>query len=233
MQEVSLCGTHEGVSADRAGVATLRADQIAQTRTALVQAARRLFGDQGFAATSVGQVAREARVTTGALYHHFRTKTELFEAVFVWTHAELMAETGEAGVSPTDEIEFLASGFEAFLNAVQRPDVRQIIVVDGPAVLGLARFTELDERDAAVVIAGLLREATASGRLSVADPDTVARLLLGALTRGALLIASAEDSATARTAVATSMRAFLNGLAPDRSAITASSRAVSARRAKQ
>ncbi len=62
---------------------SLRAEQVAQTRAALVAAGRRLFGENGFRGTSVEDLAREARVTTGALYHHFPTKTALFEAVFV------------------------------------------------------------------------------------------------------------------------------------------------------
>ena len=69
---------------------SLRAEQVAQTRGALVAAGRRLFGGNGFRATSVDDLAREARVTTGALYHHFPTKTALFEAVFVQAHTDLM-----------------------------------------------------------------------------------------------------------------------------------------------
>ena len=62
---------------------SLRAEQVAQTRAALVAAGRQLFGQRGFADTSVEEIARQARVTTGALYHHFPTKAALFEAVFV------------------------------------------------------------------------------------------------------------------------------------------------------
>ena len=70
---------------------SLRAEQVTQTRAALIAAGRRLFGENGFRGTSVEDLAREARVTTGALYHHFPTKTALFEAVFVQAHMELMS----------------------------------------------------------------------------------------------------------------------------------------------
>ena len=70
---------------------SLRAKQVAQTRDALVGAGRELFGQKGFRQTSVEDLARAARVTTGALYHHFPTKTALFEAVFEHAHTELMA----------------------------------------------------------------------------------------------------------------------------------------------
>src|SRR5580704_2731055 len=92
---------------------SLRAEQVAQTRAALVAAGRRLFGDRGFAATSVEELAREARVTTGALYHHFPTKTALFEAVFEHVHDELLGRSADAAAGASDEVDALARGFDA------------------------------------------------------------------------------------------------------------------------
>ena len=125
---------------------SLRTDQVAQTRAALVAAARHLFGRDGFAATSVDEIAREARLTTGALYHHFPNKTALFEAVFEAVHADLLEASLQAAVGAADEVELLTRGFDAFFDAVLEPDVQRIIILDAPAVLGLARFTELDEQ---------------------------------------------------------------------------------------
>src|SRR6476619_4431390 len=116
---------------------TLRAEQVAQTRAALVAAGRSLFGENGFRGTSVEDLAREARVTTGALYHHFPTKTALFEAVFVQAHMELMDASLEAAKDAGDGLEELALGFDAFLDGVLQPDVQRVLVLDGPAVLGL------------------------------------------------------------------------------------------------
>ncbi|MGP0029210.1 MAG: TetR/AcrR family transcriptional regulator [Acidimicrobiales bacterium] len=191
---------------------SLRAEQVAQTRAALVAAARHLFGRDGFASTSVEDVAREARVTIGALYHHFATKAALFETVFETVHLELLGASAVAAEGAADEVEFLNRGFEAFLDAVLEPDLQRIILVDAPAVLGLARFTELDERYAFVAIVEALRAAVQEGRLRVEDPETLARLLLGALTRGAMLIANSTDPAQTRDAVARTMRALFAGL---------------------
>ena len=96
---------------------SLRAEQVAQTRAALVAAGRRLFGRQGFAATSVDDLAREARVTTGALYHHFPNKTKLFEAVFEQAHTELMEASVQAAVGAPDEVELLADRKSTRLNS--------------------------------------------------------------------------------------------------------------------
>jgi AcrR family transcriptional regulator len=192
---------------------TLRAEQVAQTRGALIEAGRRLFGHQGFAATSVEDLAREARVTTGALYHHFATKTALFETVFESVHAELLEASARSALEATDEVDVLARGLGAFLDAVLEPDVQQIIVTDAPAVLGLARFTELDERFAFGPVVAALEAATATGALDIEDPEPLARLLFGALTRGAMLIAGSPDPESTRDAVARTIRALLAGLA--------------------
>jgi AcrR family transcriptional regulator len=203
--------------ADRSGPEderlSLRAEQVRQTRAALVAAGRRLFGRDGFAATSVEDLAREARVTTGALYHHFPNKTALFETVFEGVHAEMLEASGHAAAEASDALEALSRGFEAFLDAVLEPDVQQILVTDAPAVLGLARFTELDERYAFTEIVAALQAATAAGQLSVEDPETIARMLLGALVRGGMLIAGSEDPGQTRDSVARAIRALLAGLA--------------------
>ena len=190
--------------------ASLRAEQVAQTRAALVAAGRRLFGENGFRATSVEDLAREARVTTGALYHHFPTKTALFEAVFMQAHADLLTVSTQAAQGASSDLDELARGFDAFLDGVLQPDVQRILILDGPAVLGLARFTELDERYAHAMIVHALQAAAQAGSIEVDDPDTTTRLLLGALTRGAMLIANSPDPVKTRHDVAESMRALLN-----------------------
>src|SRR3954465_13004207 len=106
--------------------ASLRAEQVAQTRAALVAAGRRLFGDCGFRGTSVEDLAREARVTTGALYHHFPTKTALFEAVFEQAHTDMMSASTEAARGAKDGLDEVALGFDAFLDGVLQPDVQRI-----------------------------------------------------------------------------------------------------------
>jgi AcrR family transcriptional regulator len=193
---------------------SLRSEQVAQTRAALVTAGRRLFGANGFAATSVDDIAREARVTTGALYHHFPTKAAVFEAVFEQVHADLGAATLASVTQTTDPVELLIAGIGAFLDQILEPEVARIIVTDAPAVLGLARFTELDERYALAPTIAALEAANDSGALAVDDPPTLARLLFGALTRAGLLIASSPEPTATKDAVAATLGAMITGLAP-------------------
>jgi AcrR family transcriptional regulator len=194
--------------------ASLRAEQVAQTRAALVAAGRRLFGTRGFAATSVEDIAREARVTTGALYHHFATKAAVFEAVFEQVHQDLMDASRRAAEQAGDDaVALLTAGFGAFLDAVLEPEVQRIVITDAPAVLGLARFTELDERYAFAAAVEAFEAANDAGLLRVADPPTLVRLLFGALTRAGLLIASSAEPRATRDAVAATLREIISGFA--------------------
>jgi AcrR family transcriptional regulator len=207
-----MSGYTDGMTSRPRRNPTLRDEQVAQTRAALIEAGRRLFGRQGYAATSVEDLAREARVTTGALYHHFPTKTALFETVFEQVHTELLTRSADAASQAPDEIAALGVGFEAFLDGMLVPDVQRVLVTDAPAVLGLARFTELDERYVVASISTELRGAAEAGRLRAGDPDTLARLLLGALTRGSMLIAQSPTPREARDAVVQSLHLLLAGL---------------------
>lgn len=177
-------------------------------------AARELFGRKGYAATSVEEIASEAGVTIGALYHHFATKTALFETVFEELHIELLDASGRAAAQGKDPLDMLALAFEAFLDAVLEPAVQRIAITDATAVLGLERFTELDEKYAFGAIVEALKAARTEGAVEVKDPETVARLLLGAITRGGMLIANAKDPRRTRNAVARSLRELLAGLSP-------------------
>src|SRR6201995_1548652 len=185
---------------------SLRAQQVAQTRESLIRAGRELFGEKGFRQTSVEDLARGARVTTGALYHHFPTKAALFEAVFEQVHREMLGGSAEAGGGATGALELLDAGFGVFLDWVLVPEVQRILVTDAPAVLGLARYVELDERYALEPAVQALEAATAAGLMRVEDPRTVMPLLFGAMTRAGLLIASAPDPKATRDAVGAAFR---------------------------
>ena len=105
----------------------------------------------------------------------------------------------------------LAAGFGVFLDWVLEPEVQRILVTDGPAVLGLARFVELDERYALEPAVQALAAATASGLLRVEDPQTLVLLLFGAMTRAGLLIASSPDPKATRDAVGATFRQMMSG----------------------
>src|SRR3954447_6640615 len=110
-----------------------KAEQSEATRAALADAAERLFAERGFADTPTEVVVQAAGVTRGALYHHFRDKTDLFRAVYEHLEERIIGriETSVQGV--TDPMTVLRKGSEAFLDACLDPAVRRVVLLDGPS----------------------------------------------------------------------------------------------------
>ena len=73
-----------------------RVDYSESTRQALVDSAVELFTKRGYSATSLDTIAKRARVTKGALYHHFSGKQALFEAAFDTVERTVIARLAEA-----------------------------------------------------------------------------------------------------------------------------------------
>ncbi len=192
---------------------SLRAEHREATRDALVASGRLLFGRDGFTNTSVEEIARQAGVTTGALYHHFATKTELFETVFEALEHELQVRSGAAAAGGRTPLEQLALGFEAFLDATLERDVQRISLIDAPAVLGLERSAEIYDRYSYQAVTAALQRAARDGAITAHDPAALAHLLLGALMSGGSVIARADDPAAARAAIGRSVNDLLDGLA--------------------
>src|SRR5215469_12097649 len=99
-----------------------RAEHVQDTRAALVRAARQLFAAKGYAGTGTEEIVARARVTRGALYHHFRDKRGLFQAVMEGVASELAQQlvTQElAHLTPAADTAWdqLCKGVQAFLDA--------------------------------------------------------------------------------------------------------------------
>src|SRR3954447_19363244 len=122
-----------------------KAEQTERTRAALIAAGRALFAERGFADTSTEELVRAAGVTRGALYHHFRDKRDLFEAVYEDVEQSLVAEIASSVTTATDPLEVLRQGADASLTACLAPAVRRIGPLDGPSVLGWERWREIDQ----------------------------------------------------------------------------------------
>lgn len=152
------------------------------TRRDVIGAAHRLFADQGYLATSLTQIAEAAGVTTGALYHHWPNKQELFHAVVEHIHAELHHSLGVRARprSTQPPVEQLKTAGSIFLARCADPAVGRILLVDGPSVLGQQRWRALDRRWWREPTVTLLRAAHPA--LAAGHVDALAAALLGALT---------------------------------------------------
>ena len=177
-----------------------QAERAADTREALIAAARSLFADPGFADAALETIVRDAGVTRGALYHHFADKTELFAAVFERVEAEMAARMAEAiaAARETDPVEVMRLGTRFWLDACADPEVQRIVLMDAPAVLGWDRWTEIGQRYNIGVVTGLLADAIDSGRIPPQPVEATALTMLGAVREATLYIARANNQRQAR-----------------------------------
>jgi AcrR family transcriptional regulator len=184
-----------------------------QTRTHLLALARAMFAEQGHAGVALQELCERAGVTRGALYHHFPNKDALFAAVCEEVAGDVSrAVTGRARrhSAPADR---LAAGCEAFLDACTRPDVRRILLTDGPSVLGWQAFRDIDARHGLGLLTTALGTAVAEGTIAAVPVEATAHMLAAALNEAAMLIGTAPDPDRARNEAHQAIHRLLSGLA--------------------
>ena len=161
-------------------------DRSHATRTALTVAARELFAELGFHATPAEAVVRRAGVTSGALYHHFHDKTDLFRAAFEAVEVCLAGRVAaEAGLG-RDAWERLERGVAEYLRACRETEVRRIVLQDGPSVLGWDEWHTIDAAHHLRPLAASLALVMRAGMMERRPPEPLARVLMGALTEAGL-----------------------------------------------
>ena len=141
------------------------------TRSALLAAARELFGERGYAATSTEEIVAAAGVTKGALYHHFGGKQELFRVVL----EQVLHEVSDAVVAifnQPDPWRDLVDGCAAWIDAHRDPAVRRIVLTDSRSVLDEEVVRDIENRFGAVAIRGALRKNRTAGMLEPAPAAT-------------------------------------------------------------
>lgn len=183
--------------------ASRRQQYSASTRRALVDVAADLFTEHGYAGTSLDAIVGGAQVTKGALYHHFSGKQALFAAVFEKTEEDAAAVIGKALRTPADPWERATAGLRAFLDVVQEPAYRRIVIQEGPAVLGYARFREQEERSTFLLVQDLVSSVFSSADVALGEPMTeiVSRIFFGAMSSAGESVADAEDARLASARV--------------------------------
>jgi AcrR family transcriptional regulator len=164
------------------------------TRRGLLESARALFAQLGFAGTSLNAVAQRAGVTRGAINHHFGGKIDLFTAVFVELEEELdnTVRAAAAGKSTTREA-FMAA-CAAWLDFAVRSDYRQIAVTDAPAVLGAATWHRIDAGIGLATMELGLKALHSEQPLAIDPSRELAVLLFGALTEAGITLAHGDVS---------------------------------------
>ncbi|GGD13094.1 TetR family transcriptional regulator [Aureimonas glaciei] len=168
-----------------------RSETREENRGRLLSAARRAFAAKGFAAASMDELTAEAGLTRGALYHNFGDKTGLLAAVVAEVDGEMAARAHEAGAAAPSAWEGLLAEGAAYIGMALEPEVRRIVLLDGPAFLGDP--STWPSQNACLemtreAVAGLI----ADGVVRPVDVEAAARLLSGAAMNAALWVAASD-----------------------------------------
>ena len=190
----------------------LKAEQAEATRRALLAAARELFTARGYAGTPIAEIVQRARVTKGALYHHFRDKQDLFRAVFEQLERELVEQINAAAAREERAWERVLAGAQAFLDACLEPAIQQIVLLDAPSVLGWETWRKIDAQYSLGHVKAALRAAMSEGAIDKQPLDPLAHMLIGALNEAALVMARASTAKSARLEIGAAVTHLLEGL---------------------
>lgn len=185
------------------------------TRRAILDAARQAFARDGYADTSLEAIVGPANLTKGALYHHFKNKAAVLEALYVEMERALARQV-QAAVAACHGSAWdrMIAAVGAFFAASSEPEYVRIVLRDAPHVLGPAQSREIDQEIGLGLVIELVSSLRAEGAIRPLPVIATARVLLAAASEVAVTMASAEDPGVARREGTEVMLALLDGLRP-------------------
>jgi AcrR family transcriptional regulator len=189
-----------------------RAQYSASTRQALVKSAVKLFAERGYAGTSLDEVVARARVTKGALYHHYQGKQALFEAVFDQVEEKAKTTIAKRIRQAGDPWQRALEGLRGYLEVCQDPTYRRIVLQEGPVRLGFDRWREAEERSAYGLVAEIVGSLLDGLNASESVIEAFAQVFFGAMGRAGIWVADSDDPERASRDVETVIGAHLGGL---------------------
>jgi AcrR family transcriptional regulator len=187
---------------------------------ALLDSARQRFAALGFAATSLDDVAADARLTKGAVYHHFASKQALFQSVLSLLEDEtvraITAASQRAAAAGASAWDAALAGLDAFLTRCLDPGYQRICFLEGPRALGFASWWEMGERHEISLIRSMVAALHRDGLIETDDINTLTRLIFGSLLAAALDIAGSPEPAETQVRVRAAVTRLIWGLRPPR-----------------
>lgn len=168
-------------------------EETRETISKLINVARYHFTEKGYADTALEEIVDEAGMTRGALYHHFKSKKELFQNVLELVQKEIAECVETEAAKSEDAWEQLYLGCEAFVSAAIESQNKRILLIDGPAVLGWEVWRRMDEQNSMRLMREQLLMMQDVGYMKPISVDGLTHTLSGALNESALWIAQISD----------------------------------------
>lgn len=167
----------------------------------LIAAARELFVRDGYAATSLDEIAAAAEVTKGAFYHHFAGKQALFREVYEREQHTILEAIVAAYTPQPDAWSGFRAGVQASLTISCRPDVQRITLLDAPGAIGWETMREIENRYTMRMLERGLQRVIDDGWIEARPVAPLASFLFGGMCEIAMAVAHSnhprKDKATA------------------------------------
>ncbi|CAA0118257.1 HTH-type transcriptional regulator TtgR [Zhongshania aliphaticivorans] len=173
-----------------------QAERREATQIKVLESACRIFGEKGYADTSLTDIADDLGLTITPIYHYFGNKKSLFLAVTESMEQEFTARL-EAFSSNVEKINPI-NVWDMLIEMTHRQDFVRIVLSDAPIVLGRERW-----KDTSVVqaVSRIFREQLTlfvkssglSTPLSENDIELMQRMLIGCFTEAVLMLAENPD----------------------------------------
>lgn len=195
-----------------------QAQRSAATQQALRNAARELWGARGYAEVGTPEIAQAAGVTRGAMYHQYTDKAALFSDVVEAVESDVMSRLSDAVVaaSPSTPARALHVAADAWLDISAEREVRQLILLDAPNVLGWEGFRDVAQRYSLGMTEQLLMAAIDAGELDAQVVRALAHILIGALDAAAMYIANDPQPDVVQAEVRSALHRIIDGVLADR-----------------
>lgn len=188
-----------------------RSETMEETRVKLMAAARKAFASVGFAASSMDLLTADVGLTRGALYHHFGDKKGLLGAVVAEIDGEMAARARQAGAVAENDWEGLLAEGSTYIAMALDPEVRRIVLLDGPAFLGDPSLWP-SQNACLEMTKQAVEKLITEGVLKPIDAEAAARLLSGAALNAALWVAASEHPSSVLPKAVEAFRFLATGL---------------------
>lgn len=189
-----------------------RVDYTESTRQALVDSALDLFTKRGYAATSLDAIVKRARVTKGALYHHFSGKQALFEAAFDAVETAAIERLSVVIDGDGDAWNRAMAGIHAYVSVCLEPAYQRIVIHEAPVVMGWERWREAEEHFSYGLVRAVVEALVDAGEIEPLPVEVTARVLFGALSAGAETIAGSSDPKKTAADVTKTITTVMTGM---------------------
>ena len=189
-----------------------RQEYAAQTRAALMKEARRLFTLHGFQATSLDQIAGEARLTKGAIYHHFSNKTEIYAEIFEQQCVELTRLVSNASAEESDVWKRVLAQCEAFFDFSRLTALPLVPLHEVIGVLGWTRWREIEEKNTLAIVRDSVEALIAADMLKTNNAGLVSSVIHATLTDAAITAGRSGNSDKVRAEAIEVVTQMIGGL---------------------